>query len=308
MGFIVGPVELLGVFLDVLGPVALIIAVGYFSGPALGVDARPLSRLAFWILGPAFMFEVLWDTQISRTIVAQMTVAAVAAMAAAAVVGAGAVKLLGGDREASSAAAMTSSYGNVGNTGLAISSFALGPAILPAAGLFMLIVNLPGMVLGIALAQAGHKSVLRSLTRALLAPIPAASLIAVAVNLSQVQPPLIITRSVGLVAAALIPVMLYTLGVQLAASGRVDLDFVVWVPMVAKLAVAPLVAWLVARMVGLDGDLLAVTVIQSAMPPAVFCLVVALEEGLAPRIVTSTVVAATLAATITVPVSILVVT
>ncbi len=291
----------LGVFLNVLGPVAVVIAGGYFSGPRLGVEARPLSRLAFWILGPAFMFDILWDTDLSGGVAIRLTAAGLAGMAAAAVVGAVGVRMIGGDRKDLSAAAMTASYGNVGNTGLAISAFALGPEILPAAGVFMLAINVPGMMLGIGLAQAGRSSLFQAARLALLSPMPVASFVAFAVNVSGSVPPLIATRSISLVAGALIPVMLYTLGVQLAETRQVSLAGSVTIPAAAKLIVAPAVAGVAAALIGLEDDLLAVAVIQSAMPPAVFCMVIALEQDLAPKTVTSTVVLATLLAAVTVP-------
>ncbi len=294
----------LGVLLNVMGPVAVIIAGGYFSAGRLGIEARPLSRMAFWILGPAFMFDILWDSDLSGGVAIRLAVAAVAGMTVAAVVGAGGVRLLGGDGHERSAAAMTSSYGNVGNTGLAISAFALGDEILPAAGVFMLAVNVPGMMLGIGLAQSKRSSLLRSVRIAVLAPMPLASIVAFAINVTGVVPPLLVTRPISLVAAALIPVMLYTLGAQLAETGRVSLTPSVTVPSAAKLIVAPVAAGVVAAYVGLDDDLLALTVIQSAMPPAVFCMVIAVEQGLAPKTVTSTVVVATLMAAATVPVAI----
>ncbi len=294
----------LGVFLNVLGPVAVVIAGGYLMGPRLGIEARPLSRLAFWVLGPAFMFDILWDSNLSGGVAVRLAIAGVAGLVVAAAVGAAVVRTLGGSRQEWSAAAMTSGYGNVGNTGLAISVFALGPEILPAAGVFMLAVNVPGMVLGIGLAQAERGSLWQALRIALLAPMPVASFFAFAVNVTGSTPPLIATRAISLVAGALIPVMLFTLGAQLAETGRVSLVPAVTVPTVAKLVVAPAVAAMTGIVVGLEDELLALTVIQSAMPPAVFCMVIALEQELAPKLVTSTVVFATLAAALTVPVAI----
>jgi len=57
--------------------------------------------------------------------------------------------------------------------------------------------------------------------------------------------------------------------------------------------------------IGLTGDLVAVSAVQSAMPPAVFCMVVALEHDLEPEAVTSTVVFATLVSLATLPVVLL---
>jgi predicted permease len=56
---------------------------------------------------------------------------------------------------------------------------------------------------------------------------------------------------------------------------------------------------------GLDGDALDAVIIQSAMPPAVFCAVVALEYDLAPNRVIAAVVGGTFVSALTLPVVLL---
>jgi predicted permease len=134
-----------------------------------------------------------------------------------------------------------------------------------------------------------------------------AGALALVVNLGNVDMPLVFDRSVGLLADALIPVMLFTLGLQLVTTGRPALTADLGVMMVVKLALVPVVAGLVGYWIGLDGDALDALIIQSAMPPAVFCAVVAIEYQLAPDRVTAGVVSATLASAATLPVVLLVI-
>lgn len=293
------------VLFDVLGPVVLIVVLGAVAGPRLGVDVRSLSRLAYWILGPAFMFDVLAGADLERRVILQLSAAGLAGMAAAA--GFTWLILRGLRVEASmvAAGAMTSAYGNVGNAGLAISVFAFGEDALPAAGVFMLAINATGMMLGVGLAHGRRGSVGGALIQALLAPMTVASLVALAANSLDLVPPVILGRSIGLLSGALIPIMLFTLGLQLASSGRLRIRLPIAVSTLAKLVVAPAAASLTAVSIGLTGDLAAVTAVQSAMPPAVFCMVVALEHDLEPESVTSTVAFATVAALVTLPVVLL---
>lgn len=293
------------VLFDVLGPVVLIVALGAFAGPRLGVDVRSLSRLAYWVLGPAFLFDVLADADLERRVILQLSAAGVAGMAAAATFTWGVLRGSGADGSMVAAGAMTSAYGNVGNAGLAISVFAFGDDVLPAAGVFMLAINATGMMLGVGLAHGRRGPVASAVLRALLAPMTVASLVAIVANGLSLMPPPILTRSVGLLSDALIPTMLFTLGLQLRASGRFRIGFPIAVSTFAKLIVAPAAASLTALAIGLTGDLAAVSAVQSAMPPAVFCMVVALEHDLEPEAVTSTVAFATVTALFTVPVVLL---
>jgi predicted permease len=51
--------QLLTIFLNVLTPVFALILVGHLAGPVLRLDSRTLSRFAYFILTPAFVFDVL---------------------------------------------------------------------------------------------------------------------------------------------------------------------------------------------------------------------------------------------------------
>ena len=293
------------VLFEVLGPVVFIVGLGALVGSRLDIDVRSLSRLAYWVLGPAFMFDVLADADLEQKVVVQLSAAGLVGMAAA---GLATWTVLRGAGTASSmvaAGVMTSAYGNVGNAGLAISVFAFGEDVLPAAGVFMLAINATGMMLGVGLAQGRRGSVASAVMQALLAPMTIASFVALTANAFELVPPPLFGRSIGLLSGALIPTMLVTLGIQLRLSGRFRIRFPIVVSTLAKLVIAPAAASLAAVAIGLTGDLVAVTAVQSAMPPAVFCMVVALEHDLEPEAVTSTVALATVTAVVTVPIVLL---
>ena len=48
--------QLIPIFLNILLPVFSLVVVGYLAGPRLQIEARLLSRLAYYILVPAFIF------------------------------------------------------------------------------------------------------------------------------------------------------------------------------------------------------------------------------------------------------------
>ncbi|MGI9596566.1 MAG: AEC family transporter, partial [Acidimicrobiales bacterium] len=233
---------------------------------------------------------------------AKLIAASGAGMVAALLVAVVWARLAAAPYELGAAVAMTSVWGNVGNAGLAIVAFALGDDALPIAGLLMVTIHLSSLVLGVGLAQARTSSITAAAMGALTTPMSLAGLVALAVNLLDVDVPLLTERSIGLLADALIPVMLFTLGLQLVTSGRPEWSGDLSVVLVAKLAVAPAAAWLAGSALSLDGDALDAVVIQSAMPPAVFCAVVASENNLVPDRVTAAVVVATLASALTLPV------
>lgn len=291
---------------NVVGPVAVLVLLGALTGPRLNIDAGQLSRLAYWVLGPAFMFDALAKAELERTVVARLVIVSLLAMAAAAVVAAVGAKSIGLAGTAAGSMMMSSAYGNVGNAGLAISIFALGESIKPAASLVMLVVNSAGLVIGVGLASRQSHGLGSALRRALTAPMALAAAAAIAFNYlntqATVELPTLADRVITILAGALIPLMLYTLGIQLMNQGRPRISADVGVVGVAKLAVAPAAAALAASAIGLEGDFFDVVVIQSAMPPAVFTAVVALEHNFEIPRVTTFLVATSLMSLITLPI------
>ncbi len=293
---------------NVMGPVVAVVACGWVAGRYKPFDVQTLSTLAFWVLGPAFAFDVFADAEIARETVVALVVAALAGMAVAAAVGAVLARVASFENARRNAVMMTSAYGNVGNAGLAISVFAFGDEVTPIAALLMIVINMTGMTMGVALGSLRTHGIRPAIQRSLTAPMTMAAGVALIVNLTGWDPPVIAERSIALVAGALIPVMLLTLGMQLAQNGASTPELDMGVTGLAKLIVAPVVAWLVGTALGLADETLGVLVLQSAMPPAVFCAVVALEYDLEPARVGRTVVGTTLLALLTLPIALIAVT
>ena len=303
--------ELAGVIVDVLGPVVLVVGAGFVAGRRLGVEAGSLARLAYWIVGPVFIYDVLSSADLEAALVLRLVAATVATMAVSGAVAGLVARGLGRAFGVAAAIVLTTIYGNVGNFGLAIVAFTFGEEALPLAGVVLLPVHVIGVVVGVAAASVQRVSPWTALRAGLVAPMTLAAVPALIVNLGDVSLPLSLQRPIDLVGAALIPLMLLTLGVQLAGMRRIRADgsaggeggaVTMGVPVVGKLVVAPVVAAAVATAVGLDGTPAGVLVLQSAMPTAVFTSLVALEHGLEADLVTSIVVVTTLASLVTLPV------
>lgn len=300
------PVPVIETLTNVVGPVVILVLLGASSGSRLRIDPSQLSRLAYWVLGPAFMFDALARAELAGSLIARLTVVSVAAMAMAGLFGLVAGRTMNLSSSAIGAMAMSSAYGNVGNAGLAISIFALGDSIKPAASVVMLVVNTLGVLLGVSLASRQREGIWSALRMAVTAPMTLAAFAAIAFSFANtvttVELPVLADRVVVLLAAALIPIMLYTLGVQLVEQPKPKLTADVGAVIIAKLMIAPVVATLVATAVGLRGDFRSVAIIQSAMPPAVFTAVVAMEHRFEIERVTTYLVTASLAALLTLPV------
>jgi hypothetical protein len=294
--------ELFRIFVDVLTPVFVIVGVGYLIAGRMKVDAGTLSKLAYWILGPAFIFDVLAGTDLQGDVVMLVVVVSLATMV---VTGLGATwiaRAMGRSRSQTSATMLTSVHGNVGNFGIAIAAFAFGEQALPLAGIVMVTVNTAGILVGVAAATSRISGPAVAIRTAFLAPMALAVIPAVLVNVSNTTLPVFADRPIGLLASALIPMMLLTLGIQLGQMDSPHIGSVVAVPIAAKLIVAPSVAALIVAIAGPSGLAGQVVIVQAAMPAAVFTSLVALEHHMEPDLVTTIVLAGTLVSVLTLPV------
>lgn len=289
------------VFIDVLVPVFAIVAIGFVIARAVRVEPSALAKLSYWILGPAFIFDVLATADLDPSLIVNVVSATTITMIAAGAVAVIVTRLLRLGFPSVAANVVTSIYGNVGNFGLAISAFALGQEVLPIAGIVMVTVNTLGILVGVGLANFRHGSIVRAVKTAALSPLALAVVPALLVNISNLELPVWANRPVSLLAAALIPVMLLTLGIQLAHMRRTVPNPLIAAPITIKLVFAPLAALGAAALLDLGGVAGDVVVLQASMPAAVFTSLIALEHDLEADYVTSVVLAGTLASVLTLP-------
>lgn len=287
------------IFIDILLPVFVLAAAGVVIGRALGLDPKPLARIAYYLLAPAFIFEVLAGSQLESAVVGQMVVVLAITTVVAALAGLAVGRGLRWGYGVTASLVLVAVYGNVGNFGLPIVAFAFGEETLDLAGVAFLTVNVAAFLIGVTAATWRDHHPLYAVGRAVTTPALLVVPFAVWANIADFELPLFADRSIGLLAQAMIPVMLVTLGVQLASMGRPRLTGPVVAGSLLRLVLAPLVAAGASAAIGLTGTPAGVVTLQSAMPAAVFTALIAIEHDLEPELVTTTVLVSTLASALT---------
>jgi predicted permease len=293
---------MLQVLVEVLVPVYAVVAVGYLLARTVRVEPPALATIAYWVLGPVFIFDVLATAELDPSVVGKVVGSTVMTMAVVGALAAIAMKVIGSSFSELAATVLTSIHGNVGNFGLAICAFAFGTEVLPIAGIVMVTTNTLGIITGVGLATSRHRSIFKAALTGLVSPMAVAVLPALAVNLTDTNLPIWVERPVSLLAAALIPVMLLTLGVQIAGMGKRLPSPRIILPIGIKLVAAPVIAVGAVAVLALTGVAANVVVLQAGMPAAVFTSLIALEHDLEPDYVTSVVLVGTLTSVITLPV------
>ncbi len=288
-------VELLRIFVDVLVPVAIVVAAGFAAARWWGLDHRPTGTLAYWLLAPAFIFRLLADPAAFAGPVGGMLGASLLTVAVLWVVMFLLLRQAPAERRVLDS--MAASFGNVGNLGFPIVLFALGSEALTAAAIHFLAITIGVFVLGVSAAarlRSGSpaQAVLRVATTPAIAVAPVAFLFAG----FEWELPTFADRSVDLMADAMIPVMLLTLGMQLASSRLMRGVRRIGLIGVAKLVLAPLIYLPLAAFFGLSGDFRDTGLLLAAMPTAVLVGLISVEFELETEVATGAILATSLAA------------
>jgi len=290
---------LISVFLNVLAPVFIILGLAYAATRQLRLESRTLSRLAYYVLTPAFVFQVLSTARIELGLAARMvafiTLVYVGSVALAFAV----ARLLRCSRQMTISYMMIASFGNVGNFGLPISQFAQGNAALLPATLYFLANLVFALVLCVMLANAGRGRLVHALGRVASTPALLALIPALVVNVTGVQVPAVIARPIELLAAAMIPAMLIALGVQFANAGIPRFNRDMLAAAGVRLISGPLLAFALAEGFGLPALERNVGILQASMPAAVLVSIIAMENDIVPEFTTVAVLFSNLASVAT---------
>ncbi|GIH93186.1 AEC family transporter [Planobispora siamensis] len=290
---------------EVVGAVATLVAVA-FLGYLVGVggvlrpqDELVLSRLTFLVATPALLFTTVAGADLGSIFspVLVTNIAGVLSVQMVFLVVAGLLWRRG--RGELVIGALSTSYVNAGNLGIAVSVYVLGDgALIAPVLLFQLLVMAPVAFLLLDREASGTTSVRKALMRPLRNPLTVATVLGLAVALTGVEMPAVLMRPVELVAAAAVPVSLIAYGLSLSGARRVEesgqsRDVVLVV--VLKCLVQPGVAWLVGRFaLGLEGGALFAATLLAALPTAQNVYVYAVHYGTAKRLARHAVLASTM--------------
>ncbi len=291
--------EFFAVFLNVILPVFAIVALGYLLGGRLELQARTLTRAAYYVFVPAFIYQAISSADVPLDSTLKMLGFIVVTHLLAAFVAGMIGRVLGKSKEMIAAFVMIAVFGNVGNFGLAVIRFRLGDQALVPASIYFVAISITAFIVCVGAAgwaKGGSEGAIWGVvkTPALLATIPA-----LLVSSSDLTTPLMLTRMIGLLADAMIPVMLFALGLQLLEQRRVSLSKEVLLASGIRLLLAPALAFAVAIPFGLTPLENAAGILQAGMPTAILVAIISKENNIVPSFVTSVVVVSTLASLLT---------
>jgi len=275
-------------------PILLLSGAGFALGKLLHIDPRSLGRVVFYVFSPVLLFDLLSQNQLKIG-----EAAIVIAFALCFILMIGALTFLIGyllklERHTLVAILITTMFANTGNYGLPLVSFAFGEQALSYAGIYFVTTTLLFYTLGVFLASLGHMTFKEAVLGLFRIPTLYAVLLAILINIWNVEIPTPVARAVELAAGGTIPLMLILLGVQLTQVEFSGNQRAMQLSVSLRLIIAPLAALLFAALFGLQGFPRQASVTQASMPSMVSATVLAAEYDLDSKLVTAVVFISTL--------------
>jgi hypothetical protein len=287
-------------FIEVLLPVILVAGAGYGLRRTYPLDMRTINRIVMYALSPALIFTTLVRIEVAGGEALRISVASALMVAAMAAITIAIGRIMRLDRASLAALMLCAMFMNSGNYGLPTTRFAFGEEGFQRALLYFIAQSVLSQVLAIPIAQAGNGAVRGALGAIFRMPQIYAVVAGLVARLSGLELPDRVDalgalfRGVALMSDAALPLLLLTLGMQLAQGAGIEDTRLTALAVVLRLIVSPLVALGIAWALGLDDLSLRVVVLEASMPTAVNMVLFSTEFDARPRFVAGVVVATTL--------------
>jgi predicted permease len=294
--------EFFDVFLQNIFPIFLVATMGYVLRRRMDLDTKALSTLTFYVLSPALVFSSLVKTRLDGDELIQIALFALIVTLAMGVVGLVISLVLKLPRPTAASLLLVLMFVNAGNYGLTLNELRFGEEGLARAIVFFVVSTLVIFTFGVFIASLGRSNVKESFSRFIKLPAFYAVVLAILFYLMDLSVPDPIMSGIEIAGAGAIPVMLIVLGMQIADLKSLESVWQSIPASLVRLLVAPVIAVLVANLVGLNGLARTTSIIEASMPTAVFTTILAVEFNVRPGFVTSTVAISTLLSAITLPI------
>ncbi len=245
---------------QVIVPVFFIVAVGYFYGRKARPDLTAFNRIVLDVLAPVLVYSALAGREFKLADHTQLLMGGALLILGCGALAWGLARATGANPRSLVPVVM---FNNSGNMGLPLALLAFGPSHFGAAVALFSIGNLLHFSLGARITSA-HAST-REL---LLSPLMLATALGFASAATGVRPPELLLTGMKLMGDAMLPLMLFALGVRLTGlqKNAVTLGLLgAFARPLIGLALAFPLAWAL----GLQGEARAQLILFGALPPAV---------------------------------------
>lgn len=289
---------------SVLLPIFGVFALGFIGMKLLKIEVKSISTMAIYILSPFLAFQTFYQNPINIDYLYLSIYLLALCLSCIAI-----CYLIGyfkkWDKQNTSGFILASSFMNNGNYGTPLVLLVFGQEGFHYAVILMVLQQLIMCTIGIYVAAQGSQGEqeLSPLKEVVKVPIVYGSLLGMALNAMHLTIPTQIETVVDMVAAAAIPIIMIVLGMQLATISFKKIEVgKLSVALLIRLAIAPLIAYVITLFMPVDDVVKQIMILMAAMPTAANTTMYAVQFNAKPDFVSSATLVSTLLSIITLPI------
>lgn len=291
-------------FFLILIPIFSIFALGFIGQKKIGFETKTISTMALYLMSPVLVFRTFYTTTFNMTYV-YMTLYTFALCFSLILV----VYLIAFIRKYSvkekCGMILASSFMNNGNYGTPVVLLLFGAAGLDYAIILMVIQQLVMCTVGVYYAAKGSeegdgvRSAIRAVKRM---PMVYGAMLGYLLQILHINLGNSMTQAIDMVANAAIPTVMIVLGMQLAKISIKSFEKEkVSLSLLTKLAISPVIAYLITLFLPVDETIKQIMIIMAAMPTAANTTMYALQFNTEPEFVSSATLVSTILSLATLP-------
>ncbi|MEJ5283739.1 MAG: AEC family transporter [Brevinematia bacterium] len=271
---------MIGIFINVIIPVIIIFLMGFLLGKFFKLDQKSFSTVSIYIFTPCLVFISLIEANglfefttfkvfISTLILLVITWLSVEILS----------RIFKLSKNIKTILILTLVLPNTGNYGMSVIEYAYGKGALSFASILLIIYIFYTNTFGVYIASRDKYDYKIAFKNILKVPVFYAMILAILLSLFKITLPQPIIMPVKAIGYSAIPVNLLLVGINLA---RVKLDknilFVFGISIV-KLVVIPTIGFVILKIFGVSDIMFKVSILQIAMPSAVYSSILATHFG-----------------------------
>lgn len=294
--------EFILILRDIILPVFIIMAIGYILQKKFALDVSTLAKINIYFLVPGFIFIKLYETDIAFDIFGQVILFLLLYVGLLYIISAIVGKRLGFDLGGRITFQNSVLFYNSGNYAIPVNDlvFRGDPFAMSIQVIVLLFQNIFLFSYGIFSLQSIGTSKLKAMLGYFKMPVMYAMLAGGIANIYQLTIPSFIIVPVNYIAQAMIAMALLTLGAQVAQLKLMEGLRAVYMSMLLRLIIGPIIGLGIIYAFGIDGVLAQALFIAAAMPTAVNSAVIAQEYNNNPDLAAQIVLFSTAASAFTV--------
>jgi hypothetical protein len=289
----------LNLFINILLPIFLAALAGYLLAKWLPINPRTLSSVTFYIFSPCLVFSLLTQSRLNYKELINILGFAVISISLVGLI----TWLIGRglrlERKTLAAVLITAMFMNAGNFGLPATSFAFGEPALAYASLIFVANSVLANTAGVVIASTGTESIGKAFLNLIKLPTLYGLILAILFIQTGWAIPLPLERTTKILGDASIAALLVLMGIQFHSIRLKGNILPIGLASFMRLVIAPILAFMLSRLFGLQGAAYQAAILESAMPTAVITTVLATQYDTEPALVSATVAATTLLSVIT---------